>query len=246
MQLVLGHALGLIQLNYQPAQSIPAIDTALKRAFLFKKLQSLANHIEDDGDYEQMLVDLHGADGLDPLAVYNQLISLVFTQENIEAESRYLIIVLKLMHVLVCAWILQNDHSSCLKLISFISQQKHVRRLIDHAVDNSTQVDTAHDTFLKQLSQGVFVFNPETRAHELNSSLFDANSVTQKKTKKKEKSRSVIESVMVLIYFEGLINYKKKDYANATASLDLLLKLDKHYWPAYFLKGINIIALYYY
>lgn len=242
LQLALGHALGLIQLNHQPTQSISAIDTALKRAFLFRKLQLLAKKIDGDGDYEQLLLDTQG-DGSDPLAVYNQLISLVFTQDNIDGDNIYPAIVLKLIHVLVCAWIIQNDLSSPLKLISFISQQKHVRELIDHAVENSTHLNTPHDTFLKQISQGVFVFNPETRAHELNSSLFDANSVVQKKSKKKDKSHNVVDDVMTLIYFEALINYKKKEPANATASLDLLLKLDKQYWPGYFLKGT--LLLYY-
>lgn len=236
LQLALGHALGLIQLNHQPAQSISAIDTALKRAFLFKKLQLLAKKVDSDGNYEQLLLDTQ-TDGSDPLAIYNQLIGLVFTRYNIDNDNSYLLIVLKLIHVLVCAWIIQNDHSAPLKLISVVSQQNHVRELIDRAIENSTQLDTPHDTFLKQLSQGVFVFNPETRAHELNSSLFDTTSALQKKSKKKEKSRGVVSDIMTLIYFETLINYKKKEYANATESLDLLLKLDKHYWPGYFLKG---------
>jgi tetratricopeptide (TPR) repeat protein len=237
LQLALGHALGLIQLNHQPTQSISAIDTALKRAFLFRKLRLLAKNIDGDGDYEQLLLDTQG-DGSDPLAVYNQLISLVFTQDNIDGDNIYPVIVLKLIHVLVCAWIIQNDLSSPLKLISFISQQKHVRELIDRAVENSAQLNTPHDTFLKQISQGVFVFNPEARAHELNSSLFDANSVVQKKPKKKERSHDVVDDIITLIYFEALINYKKKESANAAASLDLLLKLDKQYWPGYFLKGV--------
>ena len=174
---------------------------------------------------------------VDSLAVYCQFISMIFAQENIEPESRYLMIIFRLLHVLVCAWIMQTEYSSCLKLISYISQQKQVRTLIDREVDANSHEDTPTDIFLKQLSKGVFVFNPQTRAHELNSSMFATNSVEQKRQKKKV-NYTVIDDIIYFKYLEALITYKKKDYPSATASLDLLLKINKLYWPAYFLKGI--------